>query len=198
MDPGQQQPAECRPDLSSLDEAQLAELLVLLQQQGLPHQQQLMTTDPADDMLPVMDGELLNAEQAIDAEISQLLALKQARLQQRRHNQLKLLQQLVAGRANAAVPVSMGLLADVSTPLQPQDGAIQLEQLQHQLPRYCTSTAGGVHVLLGVAPSAALCFFWPTCNKFPVSSRLHCASTESCSCWQHSACSLCTPLEHRS
>lgn len=130
MEPGQQQQADCHPDLPSLDEAQMAELLVLLQQP--------ITTDPADDLQLVMegvDGELLSAEQAIDAEISQLLALKQARLQQRRQSHLKLLQQLVAGRAMAAVPASAGLLAHCSTPLQPRDVAIQLEQLQHQLPR---------------------------------------------------------------
>jgi len=71
------------------------------------------------------------AEQAIDAQIKQLLALKQATRQQRRHNYLLLLQQAAAGLSNSPSPVSVGL-SESMIALQAQDVNSQLALLQTQ------------------------------------------------------------------
>jgi hypothetical protein len=96
---------------------------------------------------------LSDAEYAIDAEICQLLALKQqARQKQRRHSQNMALQQLAA-RLQAAGPTS-NLLHDLHNALQMQDVALQMALQQEQ------RCGAGAWLL----ESPSMC--WPASNAF--------------------------------
>lgn len=136
-----------------LTEAQLEDLLHVLQkqaqqQQGLQQLRQLSQElpTPKQQMAPVgahgplasndlpacaVQQHLSDAEYAIDAEICQLLALKQqARQKQSRHSQNMALHQLAA-RLQASGPTS-NLLHDLHNALHMQDVASQMALLQEQ------------------------------------------------------------------
>lgn len=105
MHPGEG-PADPCQVADELNDAQMAELLAMLLQE--PQEQQINQQLPSTtalacrDLLPAVPPaalELSSAEEALDAKILQLLALKEATVQKR---QLKLLQQQLAGVDPAA------------------------------------------------------------------------------------------------
>lgn len=105
MHPGEG-PADPCQVADELNDAQMAELLALLLQEPQEKQinQQLPSTTAlaCRDLLPAVPPaalELSSAEEALNAKILQLLALKEATVQKR---QLKLLQQQLAGVVPAA------------------------------------------------------------------------------------------------
>lgn len=103
------------------------DLLALLEQADVPSP--LDAPNSSDS--PMGDDGVQDAEQAIDAQIKQLLALKQATRQQRRNSYLLLLQQAAAGLSSSPSPVSVGLSESLAA-LQAQDVNSQLALLQTQ------------------------------------------------------------------